>query len=316
MFRPVLAFLGAAAAVVVVSALSAGAFAGKGEEPVTSVRLARTWQAALDEAKALNVPIVVHNHGFYCPPCWGMHASVMCNEDYIKFANENTVEVIQFQDLDKALAKGDAMNADERKKSAVYKAKDENGKPVEYMCEFPGLTREEVQALHTSTPNFNDTGGIPFTCIVDPHTAKEMGRFAGGGHSASKVIEGVKAQLKVLNAAHGPSVSRALLTKVTGEAKRIVDGLPKDGVAKAMAAYRKLETSVAKEGEGIKAKLVPVMEAVTAAATQQLDDAEALLGSGDLPGAKKLLDKLGRSLDGTPLESRVKELATKAKPAQ
>jgi hypothetical protein len=30
-----------------------------------TVPLARTWEAAVAEAKLLNVPIVVHSHGFY-----------------------------------------------------------------------------------------------------------------------------------------------------------------------------------------------------------------------------------------------------------
>ncbi len=30
-----------------------------------SVTYAKTWDAALEEGKALNVPLVVHSHGFY-----------------------------------------------------------------------------------------------------------------------------------------------------------------------------------------------------------------------------------------------------------
>lgn len=39
--------------------------AGKGEKPDPSVTYAKTWEAAVEEAKLLNVPIVVHSHGFY-----------------------------------------------------------------------------------------------------------------------------------------------------------------------------------------------------------------------------------------------------------
>jgi hypothetical protein len=38
------------------------AFAGKGKE---TLRWAPTWQAAVEEARARNVPIVIHRHGFY-----------------------------------------------------------------------------------------------------------------------------------------------------------------------------------------------------------------------------------------------------------
>jgi hypothetical protein len=39
--------------------------AGGGEKPEPSVVYAKTWDGAVEEAKLLNLPIVVHNHGFY-----------------------------------------------------------------------------------------------------------------------------------------------------------------------------------------------------------------------------------------------------------
>ncbi len=39
--------------------------AGGGDKPEPSVVYARSWDAAVEEAKLLNVPIVVHSHGFY-----------------------------------------------------------------------------------------------------------------------------------------------------------------------------------------------------------------------------------------------------------
>jgi hypothetical protein len=35
------------------------------DKPKATVTFAKTWDAALEEAKLLNVPIVVHSHGFY-----------------------------------------------------------------------------------------------------------------------------------------------------------------------------------------------------------------------------------------------------------
>jgi len=35
------------------------------DKPKPSVVYAKSWDAAVEEAKALNVPIVVHSHGFY-----------------------------------------------------------------------------------------------------------------------------------------------------------------------------------------------------------------------------------------------------------
>jgi hypothetical protein len=48
-----------------VLALIAGA-GGAGKPKIKpSVTYATTWEAAIEEAKKLNVPIVVHSHGFY-----------------------------------------------------------------------------------------------------------------------------------------------------------------------------------------------------------------------------------------------------------
>ena len=46
-----------------VALLASTAFAGPKVKP--SVTYAKSWEAAVAEAKLLNVPIVVHNHGFF-----------------------------------------------------------------------------------------------------------------------------------------------------------------------------------------------------------------------------------------------------------
>jgi hypothetical protein len=51
-----------AATISIVAAFGA---AGGDEKPKPSVTYAKTWDAAVEEAKLLNVPIVVHSHGFY-----------------------------------------------------------------------------------------------------------------------------------------------------------------------------------------------------------------------------------------------------------
>jgi hypothetical protein len=35
------------------------------DEPKPFVKVPKTWEAAVDEAKKLNLPIVVHSHGWY-----------------------------------------------------------------------------------------------------------------------------------------------------------------------------------------------------------------------------------------------------------
>ena len=46
--------------------LAAAVSAGKKDGPATkSVTYVASWSEAVEEAKALNLPIVVHRHGFY-----------------------------------------------------------------------------------------------------------------------------------------------------------------------------------------------------------------------------------------------------------
>jgi hypothetical protein len=295
-----------------IGALSAGvALAGAKEEPKPSVTFAKSWDAAVAEAKTLNVPIVMHNHGFYCPPCWGMHAAVLHNKEYIAYAAENTVEVIAEQDLQKGIDEG------KDKRGGMYDAKDEDGKPVKYMLEWPGLTLAEMLALHASPAGtYNHTGGIPYTSIIDPFTLKELKGIAGGGHSAKDVMAEIDVAKAQLQKEHGPTLKRATYQRVTASTRSIEATLAKSGAAAAMSEFAKLETSVAKEPDAIKAMTKPLEEKLLDAAKTALDDAEAKIGSGDVKGAANILKSLAPSLKGTDLARRAAELLEKTKPAE
>ncbi len=45
--------------------LTAGMVMAGGKGPKPTVNFARSWDAAVEEAQLLNLPIVVHSHGFY-----------------------------------------------------------------------------------------------------------------------------------------------------------------------------------------------------------------------------------------------------------
>lgn len=45
--------------------LAGAASAGKGGPAARSVAYVSSWSDAVEEAKALNLPLVVHRHGFY-----------------------------------------------------------------------------------------------------------------------------------------------------------------------------------------------------------------------------------------------------------
>jgi hypothetical protein len=235
-----------------------------------------------------------------------MHSSVLQNKKYIEFADESTVEVMALQRLDEGISKNDP-------KAATYDAKDENGNPVKYLLEFPNLTVEEVLALNSSPAGqYNDTGRIPYTCIVDPYTLKKMQCF-GGGQSAKTIMEAALAAKTKLEAEHGASTNRKTLKAVQAEAKEVRETLAKDGAAKAFGAFAKLEKLVAKEGDNMKQRAEEVRTVLMEAAGAELDKAEELIGGGNLDEAKKLLTPLARVLKKTDLELRVNELLEKTK---
>ena len=239
-----------------------------------------------------------------------MHSSVLQNEDYIKFSEESTVEVIALGRLDEAFSK-----EPENSKLAEYDAKDSEGKPVKRMVEYPSLTRDEMLALDRSkAATYNNTGKIPFTCIVNPHDEAEMVRFSGG-QSSKTIMEAVAVQTKVLNEKFGPSKSRVVIRKIDADSKKLLDAMPKAGIAKSMTDYTKIVKSLGKEAEAYKDRTDKLLAAIVEDAAKQLDDAESKLGEGDVAGAKKILGKIGSSLKGTDLEARAKELADKAKEA-
>jgi len=234
---------------------------------------------------------------------------VLQNEKYIAFADDNTVEVIALGDLDKGMANT------KDKRNELYDAKDENGNPVKYMKEFAGMTVEQLTALNSSPANgYNKTGHIPYVSIVDPFTQAEMKSMPGGA-AAGGLMDAVKEMKDKLNKEHGPSVRRSALWKVDAEVKSIEASIKKDGLAKALASFQKLDASVAKEHDFIKTKVKEFGVTLMDAAKTQLDDADAKIAAGDIKAAKSILSPLTSALKGTDLEARVKELLEKTKPA-
>ena len=117
-----------------------------------------------------------------------MHGSVLQNKKYIKFADENTVEVIALGRLQEGIDKKDrkAETYEDKKTGAVY------------LVEFPGLTVEQMLALATSKAgSYNNTGKIPYTAIVNPHNEEEMS-YLPGGISGKQLMEAVE-EAKTLN---------------------------------------------------------------------------------------------------------------------
>ena len=235
-----------------------------------------------------------------------MHSSVLQNDDYIKFSDGNTVEVIALGRLDEGISKEDP-------KAAEFDTKDDDGKPVKRMLQYPSLTKDEMLSLARSkAASYNDTGKIPFTCIVNPHDEAEMQRFSGG-QSSKSIMEAVSEQTKVLNEKYGPSLSRPVIRDFREDSKKVLDALEKAGAGKALTEFRKIVKGLKKNAEAMKPITDKVEATIMEAVTKELDDAEAKLDEGDVNGAKKILGKLVSPLKGTDLEARAKALVEKSK---
>lgn len=295
--RILLAF--AAIPLAAVAVLAVPALAGGKPEPVASVALAKSWDAAIEEAKALNVPIVVHSHGFYCPPCWGMHSAVMCNKKYMDFASENTVEVISLGRLEEGIEKKD-------KKAETYEAK-VDGKTVKCLCEFPGLTVEDMQALNSGKgASYNDTGKTPYTCIVDPWTETKIVGW-NGGQGAGTIMDAVTEAKKALVKEHGKGTARKDLAAVTDASREATSKAEKGEFAAAMERLAKLDAKVEKGSDALKEKLKAAKAAVVEAAEKALAAIEEKKAT-DAEAAKKELTALAGRLRGTGLEEKAKTL--------
>jgi len=230
-----------------------------------------------------------------------VHGSVLQNKKYIKFAYENTVEVLALGRLDEAVQKGE-------RGAETYKGDD--GK--DYLVGWPNLTVEDVANLRSSKAgSYNNTGKIPYTSIVNPHTLEEMESIQGG-YGAGTLMDKVEEHKKALEKEYGKSVSRKALEKIEKTEADVRADVTEGKFSKAMAAARKLDTQSAKLATSIQERTKALVDEVLKACAAQLDEAEKLLGDGDASGAKKILSGLSSALRGTDLEERHKELTDKA----
>jgi hypothetical protein len=290
----------AAIAAVSLAAWVGAAGAGEKFEPDPQVKYAASWDAAVEEAKLLNCPIVVHSHGFYCGPCWGLHSGVLKNKKYIEFSDKNTVEVICLGRLQEGIEKKD-------ERAETYEV-EKDGKKVAYLKEFPGLTVEQMLALASSKgASYNNTGKIPYTCLVDPYTLEEVAKWEGGSASAGTIEEGVLEFRKKLEKEHGKGVSRKEI-RLLGESEEKVALLSEKGeFASALTEVTKMTAKAKEWPASMTTRLTKAKDGVVAAATAEVDRLEALAAT-DKAEAKKGLAKVAARLKGTGLEERAKAL--------
>jgi hypothetical protein len=235
-----------------------------------------------------------------------MHGAVLQNKKYLEFSADNTVEVLALGGLDEGIQKEDA-------KAATYDATDEDGNPVKYMVSWPNLTSDEIMKLSQSkAASYNDTGGIPYTCIVNPHTEEKM-HFWSGGQSSKSIMEVVELQKRALNEKYGPSVKRSDLAKFSEDAKDTRTMLAEKGVAKALPELASLLKKWGSKGKVFEERSKILEDEVMLKAGEELDAIEAKIEAGDLADAKKALTPLARALKKTGLEERANALLERTK---
>lgn len=225
-----------------------------------------------------------------------MHSAVLQSKDYIKFADRYTVEVISLGSLEKGIASND-------RRARTYRAKDGR----ECLVEFPNLTAEELIALNRSKAStYNDTGKVPFTAIVDPHTLEEMWRYKGG-LSAKALMKAAKDAWKQLRQQYGEGLDRKTLRSVEEaitETERLAE---KEEFARALDAVSKAGR---KKGlpEAVRKRLEEAREQVVAKARERLREVERKAES-DPAAAARDLSRLRSRMRGTGLEEDLSRLA-------
>ena len=237
-----------------------------------------------------------------------MHGAVLQKDDYIDFSDENSVEVLALGRLDEAIKKNE-------KRAGTYDAVDAEGKPVKYMVEWPGLTAEDIYALRSSKAGtYNDTGGIPYTAIVNPYTEEKM-RALPGGRSAGQLMDVVTEMKAKLNKKHGPSLSRKDVRKFEEVKAECGELLEKKGAGKALGLLKKNSKKLNKKGERIAVMVTEYHGVLMEKAGEELDNANDLIEEGEMSAAKKILGSLKGAVKKTPLEARIAELYAKIKAA-
>ncbi len=230
-----------------------------------------------------------------------MHSAVMQNKKYIKFAKDNTVEVITLSGIEGGLQKGD-------RKAARYEVKGRDGKKTLYFAEFPGLTLEDFQGLNRSKAvQYNDTGAIPHTSFVDPFTQKKLAGHRGGT-SAKKIMEYAEKALAKIRKTHGkPQLTRRKLELVDKAVAQIDTAVAKSDLRKAFSYLRKIEKSTAKWPELARAPITKAKGRILQSGEKQLDALEDLAQKNPKAAKSKAKVLLGK-LKGTELEARAKDL--------
>lgn len=230
-----------------------------------------------------------------------MHSAVLQNKKYIKFAEDNTVEVMAMSRIDEGVQKKD-------KKAETYEATDASGNKVALLVEFPNLSVEDINKMNSSKAgSYNDTGAIPHTSFVDPFTLEKIEGLKGG-MSAGQVSDAATAARKAIEEKHGKAdFTRKDLAKIDEAEATVREEVAKQRLDKALAAVAKLEKAASGWPELAVARVTKIKGLALDAASAQVDQLEELSKTDAKAAKTKLAILLGR-LKGTDLQARIEAL--------
>lgn len=214
------------------------------------------------------------------------------NEKYIKFAAEACIDVISVSGVPQAVAQG-------RDRAETFQ---KPGSDEKWLVNWPSLTVEDMKALNASkVPRYNDTRGIPFTCIVDPHTEERMTVIKG--RSVGAFQEDIANAYKALRQKYGPGFPRKKYRSWQKSLEKTDYLVGKGEFSKALREVKKASKGHDKWPEGLKKQRQQAMDGVVAAGEKALEEALNLKGSE----RKRALSRLRVKLRGTPLQERAQE---------
>ena len=266
------------------------------KKAVACVNLQKDWKKAVERARLLQIPIVVHSHKLDDRDSWKLHETVLQSKKYIRFAKKSCLDVVIIDELESFAEKvrGD-LDVDEddlwadqkleeheqlRSRLWDYEGRDAFGRKGRYLVYFPGMTIVDLKTLaKSSARDFNYTDSHPFTIVVNP--------FSLGEVKALRSVYKLAALIKAVEAA------KAAITKERGE--------PKIRPHELLAWELEEQRAEHQLGRGIWRRAHDVAQRFAKKAStwpKELEKRRASLAQRAADSAKAQLAKLGRKLEG------------------
>jgi hypothetical protein len=242
---------------------------------------------------------VIHSHGFYCRPCWGLHSTVLEDAEYREFSRKNVVEVLCLSGLEDGMARGDA-------KAATYEGT-RRGRPARFLAKFPGLTPAEAVSMNAGRAGaYNDTGLVPATIVVDPHSGAALHRWVGRttGCAIQQVVADAR---RGLEQAHGKGCCPDAFGRFLAEEEKAWGGAARGEYARAIRDLDAAAAAARDWPQGLQARCAALRAEILASAEARLQEI-ATRSSNDPRRAKADLTQMVTALAGTDLEARARTL--------